>query len=311
MDIKEKFKKLKKVQVSDLFVTLAILREYKKDRTSKYIPKYIKINQKLEKKLKSIVVRIISEANAYDEYTFDCPEPEADKVRFINYAETDFIKIFDKLKDMNPETDTIENIEDLYKSKAYLIILRDKSGIQIIGYKNLPESWKMKKDKGLIPLLFKDNRFEDLETENVFSISTYLDFIYYKDVLFILSKKEFEKGLNFREGMIAKADELYLDFDNMNLIENLEILKEKVGNNQRFLRKVATVKNLGYYKDNIFMKKLAEVNTKRNFNLTFNNGAIVVTEDNFEDILTLLSDKRLLSELTAHIYDVESAKIFN
>jgi hypothetical protein len=169
----------------------------------------------------------------------------------------------------------------------------------------------MKKDKGLISLLFRENRFEDLEEENVFSISNSIDFMYYEELLFILSKKAFETGLNFREGMIAKAQEFYDEVEVQNLFVNLDILTSKVGNNQRYLRKIVTIKNLGYYKDQNFLMRFKEINDIKNWGVQFDNGQIVITEESLEDIITILQNKRLHSDLTEEDFDVESVKPLN
>lgn len=306
--MKQKFRALKKLDLQNADVSLAIIKEYKQNRESKYTVNYVQINPNLETRLRNIVIQKIDSANTFEDYTFDCPEPEEDQVRVINYEETDFYRIFDQLQDLNPEEDVIDNVDELVKAKAYLIILRNNEGIQVVGFKILPENWKMKRDKGLISLLYKENRFEDLEEENVFSISSFVDLIYFDEALFILSKKNFESGLNFRNGMLAKAGELYQEFRKINLFINIEILINRVGNNQRYLRKIATIKNLGYYRDNGYLQRLKLINEQRNWGIEFQDGQIVISEEKLDDILTLLQNKRLHSELTDEIFDVESAK---
>lgn len=306
--MRAKFRNLKQVNLQETEVSLAIVREYKRNRISQYNVSYIQIDQALENRLRQILIRKITSANTFEPYAFDCPEPEEDEVRAINYEATDFYRIFEQLSDLSPEENIIEDIEELIKARAYLIVLRNTDGIQVVGFKTLPENWKMKRQKGLIPLLFKENRFEDLEDENVFSISGTVDTIYYDEVLFILSKRDFEAGLNFRDGMIAKAEELYQEVRLSNLFVNIEILTNKVGNNQRYLRKIATIKNLGYYQDAIYLSQLQAISQRRNWNIQFSEGQIVITEENLDSVLTVLQNKRLHSELTDETFDVDSAK---
>lgn len=303
-------RQLKAIDLQSLAVTLAVVKEYKKNRESCYTPAYVDIDERLENRLKGIIIQHIENSNIVEEFAVDCPEPEADLVRSISYIETDFFKIKEKLIELNPEENKIEDVSELVKSKAYLIILRDANGIQVIGFKTLPESWKMKKSKGLIPLFFNsENRFEDLEQDNVFSISNLIDLFYFNEVLFILSKKNFEYGLNFREGMINNANLLYEEVVELDLFVDLEILISKVGNNQRYLRKIAIIKNLGHYKNPVFLQRLQEVSIQKGWNIQFNEGQIVITEESLDDILTVLQNKRLHSELTQEDFDVESIKI--
>lgn len=306
---KQILQQLKTTDFQNLSVSLAVVKEYKRNRESHYTPAYVAIDQKLENRLKEIVIRHIEKSNTVEEFTVDCLEPEADLVRSIPSNKTDFYKIKEKLSELDPEEDRIESVDELVKSKAYLIILRDKNGIQIIGFKTLPENWKMKKNKGLIPLLFNENRFEDLEEENVFSIANLIDLFYFNKLIFILSKKNFEYGLNFREGMKSNASLLYEEVIKLDLFVNLNILTSKVGDNQRYLRKITTIKKLGHYKNSIFLQRLKEVSENKDWNIQFKEQQIVITEESLEDILTVLQNKRLYSELTDEDFDVESPKI--
>jgi hypothetical protein len=308
MPLRTKFRNLKNVDLKNADVSLAIVKEYKRNRVSQYVVKYVQINPHLETRLRNIVLKKIDGANTFEPYTFDCPEPEGDQIRAINYESTDFYRIFEQLQNLNPEEDIIDNIEELVKAKSYLIILRNEEGIQTVGFKTLPENWKMKKDRGLIPLLYRENRFEDLVEENIFSISSFVDLIYFDEALFILSKKNFEIGLNFRDGMIAKAEELYEEIQKGNSFINVDILISRVGNNQRYLRKIATIKNLGYYQDANYLLRLRTINEQRNWGIKFQDGQIVITEEHLDAILTLLQNKRLHSELTDETFDVDSAK---
>ncbi|MGY6648499.1 Kiwa anti-phage protein KwaB-like domain-containing protein [Wenyingzhuangia sp. IMCC45574] len=308
MTIKQTFKSLKKLDLSNSSISLAVVKEYKSKRESKYNISYVPIDEKLETRLANIIKNKIEKSNSIEEYSFDCPEPEEDQIRSINSEGTDFEKILDKLIDLNPEEDIIENVDELVKSKSYLIILRIDSEIKLVGFKKLPENWKMKKSKGFIPLLYKENRFEDLEEENVFSISNSLDFIYYSENLFILNKKGFEAGLNFREGMISKANEFYEEAQSLNLFVNIDKLEEKVGNNQRYLRKISTIKKLGHYKDQLFLNRFKTINDIKQWGVEFTDDQIIIEDNNIETILTILQNKRLHSDLTEEDFDVESVK---
>jgi len=299
---------LKGLNLSRANVSLAIVKEYKRDRVSQYDVKYVRIDQPLERRLRGIVVNHIQNANTVEEYTYDCPEPEADQVRGIDYEATDFFRIFEQLGQLNPEEDVIEDVDELVKAKAYLIILRNRDGIQTVAFKTIPENWKMRKTKGLIPLLYEENQFKDLEEDNVFSIASSIDVLYYNEVLFILSKRAFEHGLNFREGMINGANEMYQEIQQLNLFVNIEILQQRVGNNQRYLRKVAIIRNLGHYRNPNFLQRMQQVSNAKGWNIEFNNGQIVFADETLDDILTLLQNKRLHSELTDEDFDVESAK---
>ncbi len=305
---RQKLRKLKTLNLNRAIVSLVVVREYKQQRKSHYILKYVQIEDNLKRRLKQIVLHKIAGIQTVEDYTVDCPEPEADEVRSIDYSETDFFQIYEQLSKINPADDVIDGIDELVQSKAYMIVLANREGVQAIGFKRVPENWKLKKEKGLISLLFKENRFEDLEEENVFSISNTIEMIYHDDLLFILSKKAFEQALNFRIGMESKADEMYEEAEQLRIFVNIEMLKEKVGNNQRYLRKIAVIKNLGHYNDPQFLQKMQQLNNRKGWNIQFENGQISFTDETLDNILTILQNKRLHSELTDQDFDVDSAK---
>lgn len=309
MSDKKKLKELKDLGLATLNASLAVVREYKKERVSQYTVRYVPIDSKLQKRLRDIVAKHIQESNNVEEYTYDCPEPEEDEVRSMEASATDFHRVFEELVDLDPEEDTIDGVDELVKSKAYMIVLRDKTGIRVVGYKILPENWKLKRSKGLIPLLYTDNRFEDLAQENVFSISNTVDMLYYDEMLFILSKKAFEQGMNFREGMLKNAALLYEEVTEIQLFTDIGLLRERVGNNQRYLKKVATIRNLGHYRNPNFLQRLRDLSLVKGWSIVFENEQMVINEANLDDVLTVLQNKRLHSELTDEDFDVNSAKL--
>lgn len=308
MDNQQTLENLKEVDLEACDISLAIIKEYKKQRVSQYNVSYVPVNQPVGIKLRRIMANHINNANTVEEYSVDCPEPEEDEVRVIDYEDTDFIKIMEKLIPLNPEEDIVTDVEELVRAKSYVIVLRADGDIKAIGFRILPENWKMKKAKGFIPLMYKDNRFQDLDSNPVFSIANTIDFVFYVEKLFILSKKSFEAGLNFRQGMIKKANEFYAEADEEKIFLNIDVLKKKVGDNQRYLRKLSTIQNLGYYKNHNFLIRMKELSEKKEWDIQFDNGQIVITEENLDHILSIFQNKRLRSEFTQEDFDANGVK---
>jgi hypothetical protein len=71
---------------------------------------------------------------------------------------------------------------------------------------------------------------------------------------------------------------------------------------------LATIKNLGYYKDQNYLTKFKAVNEAKNWGIEFDNGQIVITDETLDDVLTVLQNKRLHSELSEEDFDVEGVK---
>ena len=108
--------------------------------------------------------------------------------------------------------------------------------------------------------------------------------------------------------MIRKSEEFYADVRKIDIFKNVELLEEKVSNNQRYLRKIATIMNLGYYKEPKIIKKIKEINDRKDWGLVFEGNKLVISEETLDSILTVLQNKRLFSEVTEEDFDVESAK---
>lgn len=299
---------LKALDLSEDDVTLAIVIERRRHGAPYYDLRYVQTEPSLQEKLRKIVTKAIDEANAVEEYTFDCPEPEADQIRGMAAAGTNFEQIAGTLEGLNPELDTVEKEDELVRAKAYVIVFRVEAGIRVIAFKTLPENWKMKKEKHWIPLLFQDHRFVDLESDAVFNIASTVDIIYFHQSLFILSKKDFEKGINFREGMVQHAEKIYAEAEALKMFLNLNILRGRVGSNLRYLRKLAMMDNLGYFRDPEFRAKMKEIVEMREWGIEYQGKQIVITEETLDDILTLLQNKRLRSEITENDFDVDHAR---
>jgi len=308
MPFQEQFAALKTLDTADLDVSLAIVKEYKVNRESRYTVEYVQTTETLRERLGHIVRDKLAEVAIVREYNFDIPEPEPDEVLAINIAETDFLRIKESLHGLLPGENLVANINELVKAKAYMIIFRNAQGVQLVGFKTLPESWKLKRQRGLISLMWRENRFEDLGNENVFSISGTVDFISFEDALFVSSKKQFEAGMNYRDAMLARAEELYRDVHQLRLFRDLDLLTARVGNNQRYLRKIAIVQNLRYYRDVVFLQRMRELNEQENWGVQFEGEQIVLTAQTIDDVLTLLQDKRLRSPITERLFDVDSAR---
>ena len=299
---------LKGMDLSELDVSLAIVKEYKRKHISQYNVLYVPINMPVEEKLRQIMADHISNANTITAYSYDQLEPADNEVQAINYEETDFQRILQKLSPLNPEQNIVADEDELVRAKSYMIIISQNGDIKTIGFRVLPENWKAKKAKGFISLMYRDRRLEDLDSNPVFSIAKNVDFIFHNNYLLIISKKLFEVGLNFRQGMIRKAEDFYQEVNKSDIFINLDVLKNMVGDNLRYLKKIATVKNLGFYNDAAFLQNMKTLSADKNWGITFEDKKIVLDERNLDDVLSILQNKRLHSELTQEDFDVDSVR---
>lgn len=308
MQMKETLKEIKKYNFSEPDVQLISIKTYLRNRKQHYILKFVPLDNKLKSRLRTLFKDIVNSSNSAALYEVDSAENEPGEVFIAAYEESDFKEIIEKLKVINLESDTISEAKELNDAKAYMVVFTKNKKIIAVGYKKIPESWRLKEKKGIFSVLFQNNRFEDLDAKPVFSISQKLDFIYFKEEILILSKKGYEIALNIRLGMLRKAEEFYQEVEKMNLFTDLQTLKLQISDNSRLLRRVSQIFNTGYYRDPAFLQKLKEISEKREWGIKFEGNKIIITSENVEVVLTLLSNRRLLSEITGETFDVEHAR---
>lgn len=98
---------------------------------------------------------------------------------------------------------------------------------------------------------------------------------------------------------------MYLEVERLNLFVNMDLLRTRVGNNQRYLRKIAVIRNLGHYRNPSFLQRMMQLSQEKGWPIQFQNGQIVFTEESLDHILSILQNKRLHSELTDEDFDVD------
>ena len=297
---KGKLKKLKSLDFNSANVFLWIIKRKLKDKKAVYNVLNVEIEDKLFGKLKKIVKEKIDNCNELRDYSHFTEDQDND-VLTLNYKETDFSQVYSEIQ-KGSDNLKAEKIEDLSDAWAYVIEL--KNNFHLLTFTKIPETWDLKKKTGLLSLIFVEKKFKDLDDNPIFRIQKKIDFFHFEGILFVLDKKKFESGLNFREGMKANRDLVLDDFEKLEIVDDVDKLRERIGDSMKYLRKISMIKNNGYYKNKDFMSKLIQANKKEKWGLRIENNKIVITEDNFEDVLTLLNNDRLKSPITEETFDV-------
>src|SRR5205085_2716093 len=162
-------------------------------------------------------------------------------------------------------------------------------------FRRRPEAWNLKKLTGWFNAIFRNARLVDVDAAVVLRLDQRIDYFGFGDQLIILSKKNFEFGLNFRAGMEKTRESLIKEFESRKLFSDIRPLKEKAASNLHYLRKLTTVEKSGYYKDPTFMAELQRVSAAEKWDLEFVDGKIVMTAENLDTIITLLCNNRVQS----------------
>jgi hypothetical protein len=275
-----------------------------RNKKASYKTKSINTRDELKTKLYNIVLKVIEKSGKVIEYE-DLTVDQDDDVLYIESEITDFELI---LVDINKGSDAekVKNIDELKNTWAYVIEIQDDKN-RVLGVKKLSKEWDMTKNN-FINLIFQQQEFVDLNESNIFKIYNSLDFLWFDGGLYIFDKRNFEKALNFRERLIKSKNEVLEDIKKENILDDVDLLKDSVGENMKYLRKLGQIKKNGYYKFPNYIANLKIVNKQEKWGLRIENDKIIVEEDKIDLILTVLDNGRLKSLVTLETFDVDTKK---
>lgn len=301
----KQFKKMKKFSYEKSSVTLWIVFRSLRQKIAKYSVRNVKIDDSLEYKLTGILSTKIKNSNEFTEYDFISIDHD-EKLLTLDSSETDFEDIVGQIN-LGADSNPVKTNEDLSRAWAYIIKIENDDDF-MLGFKKIEENWDVKKRSTKINMLFKEQKFIDLLEDDVFKIEKVIDFIYFGKILFVINKIKFELGLNFREGMKAKRDDLLDEFKSLSIVSNIKKIKDKVGDNMHYLRQLSTINKNGYFRHPGFMEKLSRVNDSEKWGLSIINNEIQIDDDNIEVVLKVLNKDRLKDLIEGETFDVAVKK---
>lgn len=266
----------------------------------------VDIQKKLQSKLRKILTeKVQGQTYKMEPYAFLSADQD-DRVFTIDVAETDFSKIEAEI-DNGLDNEKAKDYEDLLNSWAYVIQVKHKD-TSLYGLRKISSLTQAKKITSFASFIFQNQLLVDLDDKQVFTIDKRIDFFAFRKTAFITNKKGFESALNFRKGMEKNRDCVLDEFLSLGLFRNVDPIREAVGSNLHFLRKVSAIQKSGYYKDSGFIKKLIEVNRSEKWGLTIENDQIVVSAEDVDLVLTLLTNSRLKSPINQEVFDAAVKK---
>jgi len=192
--------------------------------------------------------------------------------------------------------------DDLLDSWAY-VVLFEKGSERLYAWRKVNTTNQPKKALTRNALFFRNQKLIDVEEQPVFLIDPRFDFFVHDGLVFIANKREFESSMNFREGMKDSAAEVLAEFESLQFVENLELIKNFVGDNLHHLRKLASIRKSGYYKQADYLARMMQVSAEEGWDLNIADGKIVVEEHTVELLLKLLNNDRLRSPINNEIFD--------
>jgi YD repeat-containing protein len=223
----------------------------------------------------------------------------------IETGATDFQRVIDLIGG-DEDKPNVTKYEELIGSWMYIARLDLDGSPPLFAARKVGGGWTAKKVRQLVNAIFENNMLVDLDHKDVFRIDAQIDFFSFDGVLFVADKKNFETALNFREGMLRARDEIVKEFDQLQIFTDPNKITELVGDNVTRLRRLAQVKNSGYYRDAKYLNALKRLNAGEKWGLQYDGeGKLTATDNTIEDILRLLNNDRLSSKINDEVFDVD------
>lgn len=301
------FERLKSLNYAQASVAFWVVKRRLAHMEASYELRRVDLDTPLSAYLRETFAKTLADAaNHLEPYSF-VSEDQDEQIYTLELPTTDFERVKTTI-DQGLKVPKVKQFGDLLGSWAYVIQLMVGSDI-LYAWRKISALSSVKKAGFVTPLLFKNATLVGLGEDNIFTIDTRIDFFAHQDSLFILNKKEFESGLNFRARLERARDEVLGEFGGLGLLSSTDALKKKIGSNLSYLRRLSEIQKNGYYKDAHFMQKLKEANSSNRWNLAFDEaGKIVAEEDKVDLILTLLNNSRLRSLINAEVFDAAVKK---
>lgn len=301
-----RLKKLKALDLSKWAVSFWLVRRKAAQTGFGYSVLRVDIDARLSKRFRGYVkAQIQDRAFHLDAYDFSNADPE-DVLLTLDADATDFHKI-EAAIDAGFDNPRAKEYEDLLNALAYVVVF-ESAGQRLFAVRKINTLNNPKKAITRQALFFENHKLIDVEDKQVFMIDPRFDFFVFDGTTFIVSKAAFETAMNFREGMKEKGKELLDAFKGMDFLSDVEPIRVYVGENLRHLRKLAAIKNAGYYNQPDYMTKLVKVVKAEKWDLKIVGGKIIVEEETMELLLKLLNNDRLRSPINDEVFDSSAKK---
>lgn len=210
-----------------------------------------------------------------------------------------------KLIDQPLEECLVKHVKQLNNAAGYVLRLRHGDSV-ICCVKKANADWGTRKKKGMMNIFFTEAGLDIMDNPS-FSISRSFDFFVVGESVLMSSKPAFESLLNHKDTYEEAYAELKQEEGFSAAIADFAVFDAFIGKNATHLRRMAVIKARGYYQNPDYMIRLREINGLRSWGIQFDDqGRIVATQEKMRDILHVLLDHRLRSELSDNQYDVPS-----
>jgi len=300
-DAEKKVRKLKALDFSKWTATFWLVKRTATLREAAYRVLRVDMDARLQKRFRGYLRQQL-QSRDFHVNTYDYSTVDGDDVLLaIEASFTDFGKV-EQAIGKGFENERVKEYADLMNSWAYVVQF-ESDGQSLFAWRKINTMTQPKKVLHRKALLFQNHRLTDIDEKEVFLIDPQFDFFVYEDTVLIANKRDFEVSMNFREGIKNHGKELLAEFEKLAFLSDIAPIREYVGDNVHHLRKLASIRKAGYYKEVGYLKRLVAVSAEERWELKIFDGKIVVERDTIDLLLKLLNNDRLRSPINGELFD--------
>lgn len=271
---------------------------------SRFSASYVRIDEALENSLREFAKAERAKMTEWIPYGH-LNQPTDDGCLSVSAGETDFASL-QALVDRPELEHSVEKLDQLKNAVGYVV--KFYQGEQVLyAVRRSPATWKtVYQKKGIINMSFQNGALSAVEQVD-FTLEPGFDLFALDGVLLVGNKRAFESMMKYRAGFVNAFVELQDEEKFVSLFTDMAPLVAHVGSNGTHLRRMAVIQERKLYENPQYLATLRDVCEKRNWEVQFDaRGLIIPTEETAQLIMKLLLDHRLISEITAIMYDVQS-----
>jgi hypothetical protein len=297
----KQLKTIKALDFGQWSVSFWLVKRKPVHREAHYSVLRVDIDPKLQKRFKGYLQQQLQSKDFHlTEYDFNNADGD-DTLFTITADATDFPKVEEEIN-AGFDNHHAKEYNELLNSWAY-VVLFESGNDRLYAWRKINAMTQPKKVVTQKAIFFQNHKLVDVDDQQVFIIDPRFDFFVYEGLILIANKREFESSMNFREGMKTNGAEVLAEFERLKFIDNVELIREFVGDNLHHLRKLASIRKSGYYKQADYLQKMMAVSAEEGWDLKIVDGKIVVEEETVELLLKLLNNDRLRSPINNELFD--------
>lgn len=152
-------------------------------------------------------------------------------------------------------------------------------------------------------LVRKENTFEHVKDNKVFTLETAIDAFVQGDKVFVLRDKQFAQMTGYYKKEREKADKVLNDIGNLNLVNGFDTLKEHCEQRISYVKKISKIDQSSVNK--ITFSKVLELKQSRGIDFVVDESSKTISfesDSQLKNVLDLLLDNFLISEVTGEPY---------